>query len=104
MKVQDAGGNTIVASSSAVTLTLTNPAGATLTCNTNPQGAVAGVATFAGCKIDLANSYTLTAAAEGREVCQQPCVGFAAVLGEMLGCLYQPDGVDGGSGAGGVSR
>jgi hypothetical protein len=62
VKVQDAGGNTVTTDSSAVTLTTTTPAGATLTCTNNPQGAVAGVATFAGCKIDVANTYTLTAA------------------------------------------
>ena len=59
--VEDAGGNTVTTASSAVTLVITTPGGATLSCTTNPQGAVAGVATFAGCKIDLAGTYTLTA-------------------------------------------
>ena len=64
-KIQDAGGNTIVGSSATVNLTLTTPGLATLACTTNPQGAVAGVASFAGCKIDVANTYTLTATATG---------------------------------------
>jgi hypothetical protein len=44
-------------------LTITTPAGATLTCtNATPLPAVAGVATFTGCNIDLAGTYTLHAA------------------------------------------
>jgi hypothetical protein len=63
--VQDAGGNTVTTSSAAVTLTITTPNGATLTCNSNPTNAVAGVATFAGCKIGKSGTYTLTAASSG---------------------------------------
>jgi signal peptidase I len=59
--VQDAGGSTVGTSSAPVTLSITTPAGAILTCTANPRSAVAGVATFAGCKIDLAGTYTLTA-------------------------------------------
>src|SRR5207248_1130287 len=59
--IEDAGGNTVAADTSAVTLAITNPAGATLACTANPKTAVAGVATFAGCNINLANTYTLTA-------------------------------------------
>ena len=50
--MQDAGGNTVTTSTSSVTLALTTPGGATLACTANPKAAVAGVATFAGCKID----------------------------------------------------
>jgi hypothetical protein len=63
--IQDAGGNTRTASSASVTLTITNPAGATLTCTTNPRSTSSGLATFAGCRIDLAGTYTLTATASG---------------------------------------
>jgi hypothetical protein len=53
-------------SSTLVTLSITgSPPGANLTCPTNPPAAVAGVATFAGCKIDKAGTYTLTATASG---------------------------------------
>jgi signal peptidase I len=58
--IQDAGGNTI-SSTAAVALTLTDPAGATMVCATNPRAAVSGVATFSGCRVDKAGSYTLTA-------------------------------------------
>ena len=60
--VQDLGGNTVTSNTTAVTLTITTPAGATLLCTANPKAAVAGVVTFGGCKIDLVGSYTLTAA------------------------------------------
>ena len=51
------------ASTASITLAIgTNPGGGTLTCTTNPKAAVAGVDTFAGCKIDKAGAgYTLTA-------------------------------------------
>ncbi len=61
VEVQDAGGNTVATSTAPVTLSITAPAGATLTCSTNPKPAVAGVATFAGCRVDKPGTYTLTA-------------------------------------------
>jgi hypothetical protein len=59
--VQDAGGNTVTGNASSVTLAITTPGGATLACTTNPLAAISGVASFAGCKIDKAGTYTLTA-------------------------------------------
>ncbi len=61
--VQDAGGNTIVGSTASVTLAIgTNPNSGVLTCTANPKAAVAGIVTFAGCKIDKAAvGYMLTA-------------------------------------------
>ena len=61
--IQDAGGNTVTTDTSSVTLAIgTNPGSGTLSCTTNPLAAAAGVASFAGCKIDKAgNGYTLTA-------------------------------------------
>ncbi len=61
MTVQDAAGATVVTDTSAVQLAITTPAGATLTCDTNPMAAAAGVATFSGCNIDRPGTYTLTA-------------------------------------------
>ena len=40
---------------------MTNPAGATLTCDSNPTATRAGVASFPGCAIDKAGIYALTA-------------------------------------------
>jgi hypothetical protein len=54
--VVDAGGNTVTTDSSSVTLAITSgtgTSGAALTCTTNPVSASSGVATFAGCKIDI---------------------------------------------------
>jgi len=63
--VEDAEGNTVTSSSASITLAITSgtgTAGATLTCTTNPLAASSGVATFAGCNINLAGSgYTLKA-------------------------------------------
>ena len=59
--VQDAGGNTVTSNTSSVTLVITTPLGALLACTNNPKAASAGVATFAGCKIDTVGTYTLTA-------------------------------------------
>jgi hypothetical protein len=56
--VQDAWQNTAATNTSSVTLT---PSGSTLTCTANPKAAVAGVVTFAGCKMKTAGTYTLTA-------------------------------------------
>jgi hypothetical protein len=63
--VQDAGGNTVTTSTAAITLAISMSTGSTLTCTTNPLAASAGVATFAGCRIDKAGTYTLTASSPG---------------------------------------
>ncbi|MBT2531025.1 hypothetical protein J7E83_02580 [Arthrobacter sp. ISL-48] len=60
--VQDAGGNTITTSSAPVTLSITTPGGAALTCTTNPVTAISGVSAFSGCSINRPGTYTLTAA------------------------------------------
>ena len=47
---------------SSITLTITASTGAgVLTCNVNPLATASGDATFAGCKISLAGTYTITA-------------------------------------------
>ncbi len=61
VKVLDNYGNTVSTPTSSVTLALTTPGGAALTCTTNPVTTSAGSATFAGCKVDKAGTYTLTA-------------------------------------------
>ncbi len=69
MLLSDAFGNAATTSTASVTLSIvagTGTAGAVLTCTSNPVAAVAGVATFAGCKINLAGSgYQLRASASG---------------------------------------
>jgi hypothetical protein len=61
--VQDEAGNTVTTDTSSVTLTMTNPAGATLRCDSNPEVARLGIASFTGCTIDKAGTYLLTATA-----------------------------------------
>ncbi len=65
VNVHDAGGNLVTGSAASVTLTLTVPGGATLFCTTNPTVAASGIASFAGCRIDVVGTYTLTASSSG---------------------------------------
>jgi hypothetical protein len=68
--LQDAGGNTVTTGAASVTMSITQPQGAILTCLANPMPVSSGVAAFGGCKIDkkgtnntlTATSGTLTAA------------------------------------------
>ena len=64
--MQDLGGNTVTTTNTTnVVLTITqpsSPAGAVMTCTNSTVGVAAGLATFAGCNIDLAGTYTLHAA------------------------------------------
>ena len=62
--VEDASGNTVTSSGASVTLAINTGTG-TLTCTTNPVAASSGVATFSGCSLTLAGSYTLKATATG---------------------------------------
>ena len=59
---QDAGGNLALANPSPVTLSIaqpSNPVGAVLSCTSaNPRTPIGGVATFTGCRIDLASATT----------------------------------------------
>jgi hypothetical protein len=95
--VQDLGGNTVVGNTSAVTLTLTVAAGGTLTCTANPQAAVAGVATFAGCKIDLQNPYTLTATDGSLTTAISSSLTISVGAAAKLVVLNQPVGATAGS-------
>jgi hypothetical protein len=64
----DAHGNVADDDTSSVTLAVTTGTGAygsALTCDDNPVTAVAGVATFAGCTIDLAATYYQLSASSG---------------------------------------
>ena len=61
VQVQDAGGNAIAQPGIAITLA-SNPGSSGLACTTNPVSTDAnGTATFAGCTLSVAGSYTLTA-------------------------------------------
>jgi len=95
--VQDAGGNTSTTSAAPVTLGITTPAGAVLTCTANPKAAVAGVATFAGCKIDKMGTYTLTAAAAGVTGAASSSFTITVGLASKLAFTTSPSGSTGGT-------
>jgi hypothetical protein len=61
--VLDANGDIVTDSTAAISLSLTAPAGATLSCASNPLNASAGQASFSGCQVDQVGDYTLTASA-----------------------------------------
>ena len=88
--IQDANGNTVTGSTAPITLTLTTPGGATLTCTTNPVNATAGVATFAGCQVNLANTYTLTAASTGLTSATSSAFTIAAGVATKVALTTQP--------------
>src|SRR5207248_1211029 len=95
--VQDLRGNTVTTDSSGVTLTITTPGGALLNCTTaSPLPAVNGVATFTGCKIDLAGNYTLHAADAGFAATSS---SFAITTGSAarLGFTTSPNSTTGGT-------
>jgi trimeric autotransporter adhesin len=97
VKVQDLGGNTIVGNTSSVTLTITTPAGALLTCtNASPLPAVAGVATFTGCAIDRAGTYTLHAADSGLTAATSATVAITVGAAAKLAFTTSPSASTGG--------
>jgi len=64
--IEDAGGNVATTNSSdVVTLSLTTANGAALACTSETRTASAGVATFAGCRINKSGTFTLTASSSG---------------------------------------
>ncbi len=76
----------------AVTLSLSGgPAGAVLTCTTNPLTDVAGVATFAGCKIDKIGTYNLVATAPNLGVVASATITITAGPATKLGFTAQPN-------------
>ena len=85
--VQDAGGNTVTGDTSSVTLALTVPAGANLTCTTNPNAADAGVSTFAGCAVDQAGTYTLTASDDSLTTAHSS--SFAIAVGQPVALVFE---------------
>ncbi len=92
--IQDSQGNTITSSTASVTLSIaTGTGGALLTCTTNPVAAVAGVATFAGCKIDKSGSYTLSAASTGLTSGTSASLNIAVGTATKLGYSVQPSTV-----------
>ncbi len=78
---------------SVVTLALSGgPAGAVLTCTTNPVTVSAGVAAFAGCKIDKAGTYTLTATSPSLNSATSSSLAVVAGPASKVAFTSQPTG------------
>jgi hypothetical protein len=91
VSIEDAAGNVVTTNSSRVTLALAgSPTGAAITCTANPLAATAGVATFVGCSINLANSYTLTASDGTLTVALSSGVDVSAGSAARLGFTTEP--------------
>jgi hypothetical protein len=93
--VQDAAGNTVTTSTLTVTLSIgTNPSAGTLTCTGSlSKAAVAGIATFAGCKIDKVGiGYTITATATGLFGATSAAFDISAGVPQRLTMVSQPSG------------
>ncbi len=83
--VTDTSGN-VVASAASITLALTNPGGVTLACGTNPMAATAGVAVFAGCRINTPGTYTLTARSSGLTTATSATITISGPALPLLAC------------------
>ena len=95
--ILNAEGRTVPTSTEPVTLTITDsPAGATLECVQNPVAAVAGIATFTGCRIDKAGSYTLTATANRLAAATSSSFTIEAGAADQLSFTSQPSDATGG--------
>ncbi|HEY5172309.1 MAG TPA: hypothetical protein VIK54_11355, partial [Acidimicrobiia bacterium] len=91
--VQDASGITAATDASSVTLTITTPAGALLRCtNTTSSSALAGIATFSGCNIDRAGTYTLHASDGTLTPATSDPVTITVGTAARLGFTAQPSG------------
>ncbi|WP_457965943.1 hypothetical protein M1E17_05320 [Arthrobacter sp. D1-29] len=97
VSIQDDGGNTVTTSAATVDLTLTGTTGATLNCTATQVAAAAGVATFSGCSINRAGTYTLTATSAGLIFALSDTVAVAAGAPAKLGFTVQPSQATAGS-------
>ncbi len=99
--IKDAGGNTVTTdNASTVTLAIGNNAGpgGVLACTTNPVTVVAGVATFAGCKIDkIGTGYTVTATSGALTVGTSAAFNVTLGAAAKVGFTTQPGGGTGGT-------
>ena len=91
VSIEDAQGNVVTSSTSAVTLAIgTNPAGGTLS-GTLTQNAVAGVATFSGLSINKAGTgYTLSASSGALTVATSTTFNITAGSASQLAFTVQP--------------
>ena len=83
--VQDASGSTVTTSSAPVTLAVTGGNGTSgFSCTATTVNAVNGVATFAGCQLTRAGSYTLTATSGSLTSVQTSTITVSAAAASRL--------------------
>ncbi|MFD7156240.1 hypothetical protein ACFV9C_16650 [Kribbella sp. NPDC059898] len=96
VSVQDAGGNTVSTATDPVTLTVASgPSGGTFSsapATYTNVAASAGVATFTGVALNLAGTYTLTAARSGLTPATSGAVVISAATGSKLAFVQGPSG------------
>ncbi len=96
--VQDALGNQVLDSTASVSLAITpGGTGGTLTCTATTKAAAGGLASFGGCKIDRASSYTLTATSAGLADGTSSPFNVTTGAATKLGYTVQPSAVVAGS-------
>ena len=99
--VEDANGNTVTGSAASILLAITagtGTAGAALSCTTNPLAASAGVASFAGCSINLAgNGYTLRATSGALTAATSSAINVSVGAATKLAFTVQPTNTAAGS-------
>lgn len=100
VKFQDANGNNVGAGTGSVTLALQSAGGATLTCASNPVAATSGAATFNGCSVDKAGTYTLTASSGSLASAQSVSFKITAGSPAKLAFMTQPGNGTGGTALG----
>jgi hypothetical protein len=88
--VQYPDGATVTTDTSSISLALTAANGATLSCANNPLAASGGVATFNGCKIDKAGTYTLTASDGTLTAAVSSSITISAGAAAKLGFVQGP--------------
>jgi RHS repeat-associated protein len=97
VSVEDADGNVVATNTDTIQLSLTTPNGATLSCTS--LAAVAGVASFTGCGIDTAGTYTLTAT-DGSLSVQSASIVVSTTSAGSISWLDEPGNGQGGTALG----
>ncbi len=88
----DEDGATATRDTRTVALAVTAPGRPTFTCDATAKAAVAGVVTFAGCKIDAAGTYTLTATAGALRSARSTSIVISVGPGALLAFVQAPTG------------
>jgi hypothetical protein len=101
VSVEDAAGNIVTADSSNVTLAITTPNGATLSCTTGLTSAASyGVVPFTGCSIDNPSATAYRLKATDGSLTVTTSTGITVSAGQATQIVLSSSGTDLGAGAG----